>query len=342
MNYKPTDIAKYLKNPDLNIKCVVIFGSNEGMIADYAKQFAQTVCPDLNDAFQAVHLTMETLDKDIGTLYGEYNARSLMGGRRVILIKDGNNNLTAHLKTLFKDSRSDTLVIITSSTLNTKSSLVSLAKDSPDFALISCYEDREENIYAYVKEFLIKNGITISTEAMQLLCARLSADRKASTAEMDKLITYLGTRRNIELEDIRTTISDTSSSSQEDLCYFAAKGNAEKALEAYQELLHEGNEAVSLVRSLSYHFMKLLSCAATIEKGQSPDSVVSSLRPPVMFFRKADLIQQLRIWKQQSILDVLSLLYRCERDCKTTNFPSAEIVSYTIMQIASAARKLNR
>lgn len=342
MNFKPADITRYFKNPDLNIKCVVIFGSNEGMIADYAKQFALTVCPDLNDAFQVVYMSMDSLDKDIGQLYGEYNARSLMGGRRVIIIRDAGNALTSHLKSLLNQTQSDTLIVITSSSLTTKSSLVALAKERSDFALISCYDDREENIYSFAKEYLIKNGTTISADAMQLLCMRLSNDRKASQGELDKLITYLGTRRNIEIEDIRTVISDTSCSSSEDLCYYTAGGQIAKALDSLRELLNEGGEPVSLVRSLTYHFLKLLNGAAAIEKGQSADSYVSSLKPPVMFFRKADFIQQLRIWKRQSLLDVLELLYHGERDCKTTNLPAAEILSYAIMQIAGAARKLNR
>lgn len=342
MNFKQTDIAKYLKSPDLSVKCVIIFGTNEGMIADYCRQFARTVCPDLNDAFQVSRLNMEQLEKDVGLLFGEYNARSLMGGRRVVIISDGNNNLTAHFKNLFKDSTSDTLVIVTSSTINKKSSLYTLAEKSPEYVLIGCYDDREESSFAFAKAFLVKSGITIGPEAMQLLCSRLSSDRQASANELEKLVTYLGTRRNVEIADVRGAVSDASDSSHDDMCYFAAGGNTSKALEAYNELLQQGDEPVSIVRSLSYHFMKILGCVAAMENGQGADSAASSLKPPLMFFRKNDFILQLRIWKRQSVLEVLDLLYRCERDCKTTNFPAEEILSYTLMQVAGAARRLAR
>lgn len=342
MNFKPADITQYLKNPTPAIKCFVVFGTNEGMIADYASQLAKSVCPDLNDAFRVVSFSMDSLEKDIGQLYGEYNAQSLLGGRRVIIIKDGNNNLTAHFKTLFKDSSSDTLVIVSSSSINTKSSLVTFAKDNPEIGLISCYDDREGTIYGFTKEYLEKSGITIAQDAMQLLCARLSPDRKASTGELEKLITYLGTRRNIVLQDVQTAISDTSCSSLEDLCYFTAGGNSAKALESYQELLHEGEEPVTLTRNLTYHFFKLLNSVAAIEKGQNADAAVAAIRPPVMFFRKPDLIMQLKIWKRKDINNVLELLYKCERNCKTTNYPAEDILSYTILQIAGAAKHLTR
>ena len=72
------------------------------------------------------------------------------------------------------------------------------------------------------------------------------------------------------------------------------------------------------------------------------DSTVAALRPPVMFFRKADLVWQLKVWKRQAVSDVLELLYNCERQCKTTNMPAEECLSYTLMQIGGAARRLSR
>jgi len=342
MNFKPADISRYLKNPDLSIKCVLVFGTNEGMIADYVKQFALAVCPDLNDAFRVCELSMDRLEKDMGLLYGEYNARSLIGGRRVVIIRNADNNLTAVLKNLFKDNQSDTLLILSSTALTTKSSLVTLAKDSPQFALIGCYDDREESIYTFAKEYLTKNGFTINPDAMQLLCARLSADRKASVGELEKLMTFLGTRRHIELNNIRTAISDTSNSSQEDMCYLTAEGNVEKALDACRQLMNEGEEPVTLVRSLIYHFLKLVAGAAALENGQTADAYINGLRPSVMFFRKSSLKNQLHIWKRTALLDALDMLYKTERDCKTTGFPAAEILTYTLMRIAGAARKMSR
>ncbi|MBQ8870557.1 MAG: DNA polymerase III subunit delta [Alphaproteobacteria bacterium] len=342
MNFKDSDVVKYVKNPDLRIKCVIIHGPNEGKIAEYCTQFAKTVCLDLTDAFRVVSLNMDTLSKDIGILFGEYNAQSLLGGRRVVIVKDVNDTLTKHIKELVADTKSDALLILTSSTLNTKSSLVNLGKDRDDFALVSCYDDREKDISSFVREYLIKSQITISDSAFGLLCARLSNDKKANSGEMDKLITYLGTKRNIEIDDVKTAISDTSSSSLEDLCYYIGCGYTEKAIDAYKELFNEGVEVVTITRSISNHFLNLLGYVATYEKNKRADEIISAIRPPVMFFRKDDLRLQISIWNKKSVLDVLDLLYQCEKDCKTTNFPAQQILSYTIMQICAASKRLRK
>ena len=340
MNFKEPDIARFFKNPDKNIRCVVLFGSNEGMIADLAQKFALTVCNDLNDAFCVASFQMEVLEKDFGALFGEYNAASLIGGRRVVFIRNANNNLTKPLKELFASSISDTLLIITSTSLNTKSSLVTAFKDEPFAAVIGCYDDREENISSEVRTFFIQNGITIAPNAMDVLCQRLSADRKASMGELEKLKTYIGSKKNVVLEDVIKAVSDTSNSSSEDFCFYVASGQMQKALKTYQTLIYEGEEPASLIRALTYHFLKILECIAKIEAGSTPDSAASSLKPPLMWFRKSEFLMQLKIFKRTAVLDILSLLYKTELDCKTTSFPSIEIGSWAVMQITGATRKL--
>lgn len=340
MQFKAVQIEKYLKKPDNVLRCVVIYGSNEGLQAEYVKKFTAAISPDLYDPFQVVYLNASDVNSDAGVLFGEYNGQSLMGGRRVVVVRDGDNNLTKTIKALFENSKSDTLLIISSLSLNKKSSLVKLAEDSDNFAAIACYEDRDEDIYATARSKFVENGITISNEALQLLCARLSNDRLSNIGEIDKLITYMGDRKNVSIENIQDVISDSSSSSSDDICFAAASGYTDKALAAYDKMVKEGSEPISIVRSLTYHFNKILSCLASIENGDNVDKAVFKLQPRIIFFRETAFKRQVSIWSKDKILSVLELLYKAERDCKTTNFPNEEIVSYTIMQLSSAAKKL--
>jgi DNA polymerase-3 subunit delta len=186
---------------------------------------------------------------------------------------------------------------------------------------------------------MIKNGVKIEQSAFQLLCSRLSNDRKISQNELDKLITYMGNNKNIGLNDVLTAVSDTAASSQEDLCYFVALGQTEKAISSYNRLVFEGENPVTLIRTLSYHFMKLLDCAVKMEKGETADKVVFSLRPPLMFFRKNAFLSQLRVWSRSRIMSALNLLYQTERECKTTDFPAEQAASFALMRIANGVKR---
>lgn len=342
MIFKQVQIDKFLKRPDSSIKAVLIYGTNEGLVAEYVKSFVKSVCEDVNDPFRVAYLNGADVNADSGILFGEYGSQSLMGGQRVVVVSDVDNNLTKVIKSLFETTKSDTLLILYSGSLNKKSSLVKVGEDSEDIAVIPCYEDRDEDIFAAARAKFVEGGYTLGNDALQVLCSRLSNDRKSSMSEIDKLMTYVGDRKNITLDDVTKVISDNSASSGDDVCYYAASGQVAKALASYDKLLNEGNEPISIIRSVTYHFNKLLTCMGYMEQGETIDKALMKLTPLVIFFRKNTFKSQVSLWPKDKLFSVLELLYKCERDCKTTNMPVEEIASYTLMQIASAAAKLNR
>ena len=338
MNFKQVKIDKFLKNPDASFKGVIIYGSNEGLVSEYVKSFTAAICKDIYDPFQTAYLDMETLSSDKTALVAEYNAQSLMGGRRVVVLKNADGDL-AKLMPQILESKSDTFLVAYSTTLKKKSALVSMAETDGRLICVACYEDRDESIYATARQMFIDNGYTISSDALQLLYSRLSADRKTNIGEIEKLITYVGSKKNIEAQDVANIVGELASFGLEDIAFYAASGDTQKALAAYEKLLKEGAEPVSITRNLMYHFNRLLVCKSYMEEGTNVSSAAAKLKPQVIFFRKEAFENQLRFWSREKILDVFELLFRAERDCKTTNMPNEQIVSYLIMQIASAARR---
>lgn len=170
---------------------------------------------------------------------------------------------------------------------------------------------------------------------MKILCARLSNDRKTNLGEIEKLMTFMGGKKDIAVGDVERIVSDASSSSADDVCYYAAGGDSEKAQKAFRKMINEGSEPISIVRNLTYHFNKLLTVLGHMETGEPVDKAVYKLVPRIIFYREPAFKRQLGFWRKDKLLGVTELLYKCERDCKSTNMPAEEIVSYTIMQISS-------
>ena len=335
MIFKTAQIESYIKKPNSKIKAFLVFGNNDGLVLDTAKKIARSVCPNLDDAFQVAELSGDDVAADFGKLYGEYNGQSLMGGRRVIMVRDAGNQMTKELRKMLDDSNSDNLLIMYSNDLNKKSSLVKLADSSDDIASVACYEDKNEDIYNVLKSM----GLTFDPVALKMIYARLSGDRMINLAELDKLKTYMGDAKTVTPAIVDKVISDQSDSSIDDICYVVMSGDRAKSEALYQKYVNEGNEPVSVIRTLAYHTLKLLTCQASIEKRESVDTAVKKLTPPIIFYRVDAFKEQLRLWNRDKLLRVLNLLYEAEKDCKTTGMPTEEIVSMTLMKISGAAKK---
>lgn len=340
MNFKPSQLENTLKNIGTNIKCIVLFGTNEGAIADLQKKCAEAVCGSTQDAFNYVQLNMEDIAKDGGEVYAEFHAQSLMGGRRAIVVKNADNNLTPLLKNMLPETKSENVLILSSLSLNTRSSLITWAKDREEVIICGCYEDREDDLGAVAQNMLREKGLSADVATLQLLCSRLSSDRKLSQSEIDKLAVYMGDRQDITAEDVKAAVSDVAGANIEDLCYFVAEGSIQKACNMFERLLKEGQEPAILIRQIAYHYAKLLQCVAQIDNGQTIDEAISAIRPPLMFYRKNSFKRQLQIWNKERLLRILHALYEAERDCKTTNLPAEQCAAYFILRLADTARRL--
>lgn len=339
MNIKSAQLEKFCLNPSPEIKCVILFGTNEGEIATLQKKCAEAVCGSVEDAFRYSLMEMDNISKDGGEVYAEFHAQSLMGGRRAIVVKNADNNLTPLLKKMIPETVSDNLLILSSLSLNTKSSLITWAKDRSDVLVVGCYEERGGDLMAEITRMLSDNGLTADMPTMQFLCARLSPDKKLNQSEIDKLALYMGNRKTVTMADVQQAVSDVVGASYDDLCYYVAGGNTSKACATYERLIKEGEQSATLIRQIEYHFSKLLGCRAIIDDGKSLDEALKSLRPSLMFYRKDDFTKQLKIWNRERLLAALDLLYDCERDCKTTNIPDEQTASYAIMRLSGAVKK---
>lgn len=339
MNFKPTQLENALKNLNPNIKCIVLFGNNEGQIAALQKKCAEAVCGDVNDAFRYVALDAEQISKEGSEIYAEYYAQSLMGGRRAVVVKNAGKDTTPIIKNILPETTSENVLILSSADYNTKSALITWAKDRDDCVAVGCYEDREENMAVLAAELLQAKGLDADKPTLQFLCARLSPDRKISQGEIDKLAVYMDDRTTVLPEDVAAAISDSAGANIEDLCYFVAGGEVLKADKMFSRLINQGEDAASLVRQISYHFSRLLSCVAQAEQGKHFEDIIKNIHPPLMFYRREPLKKQMQVWNRDRILSALKLLYDTERDCKTTNMPAEQCAGYMILRLTGAAQK---
>jgi len=83
----PSRIAAFLQRPDPEIRAVLLYGPDEGLVRERAEAVARSVCPDLKDPFRVADLTASVLGTDPARLADEATQLSLTGGQRVVRVR---------------------------------------------------------------------------------------------------------------------------------------------------------------------------------------------------------------------------------------------------------------
>ena len=88
---KPADADRFLATPDPAIRVVLIYGNDEGLVAERAERFATAVVGKADDPFAHVRLESAAIADDPGRLADEANAVPLFGGQRAITVRLSGN-----------------------------------------------------------------------------------------------------------------------------------------------------------------------------------------------------------------------------------------------------------
>ena len=123
MKIEPRQVEAFLKKPDPKIRGVVVYGNDDGLVAERAMALAKSVCEDLKDPFRVVDISGDMLKGDPARLADEFGAMSMLGGRRVIRVRPAGEESAAALENLAAASAGDALIVIEGGNLTPRSAI---------------------------------------------------------------------------------------------------------------------------------------------------------------------------------------------------------------------------
>ncbi|OEJ64122.1 DNA polymerase III subunit delta [Magnetovibrio blakemorei] len=332
-------IEGFLRSPDPNIRAVLVFGPDEGLVRERAQRLAKTAVEDLNDPFRVVEINGSDLKADPARLADEAASLSFGGGSRVVRVRQASDQCTPACQSfLALDTPSPALVVIDAGDLAASSKLRKLFETAKNGASMACYGDDLKSLPDVIRETLNRFQLNPDRDAMSLLVQSLGSDRSVTRGELEKLALYMGGPGPVNEADVRAAIGDTAASGVDDVIYSAASGDTAKLETAISRVLADGTNPVQLVRAAQRHFQRLHSARGQMAQGMSADQATKSLRPPIIF-KLADAFRaQLGVWPEPKLTRAFDILTQAEIDCKTTGYPAEAICGRAMLSIAQAAR----
>ena len=338
MKITGSQLKSFINQPNPEVVSILLYGPDKGLVREHALTLGKHIVDDLKDPFRVVEIQGNDLKNNPTRLTDETKAIAPDGGRRLVRVKNVNDNITkifsAHMEIAVQE---DALVVIEGGELGPRSSLRRLFEKSKNGASVACYADNISNLPNVINEILSVHGLTPTKEAMAYLVNNLGSDRSITRSELNKLSIYLGKPGSIELRDVMAIINDNAAILLDDITMAVGCGNKTKLDIALSRTFAEGVHPIQVLRSAARHFLRLHEAAGLVANGKNPDTAMKSLKPPVVFFQMDNFRNQLRKWQPKKISNALDLLINAEIDCKTTNAPVEAICWRTLMRITQTA-----
>jgi len=328
-------VEAFLKAPD--VPAVLIYGPDAGLVKERLNLLTKSVVADPSDPFNVVDLTMSVLKEDPARLSDEMAALSMMGGRRVVRVRDAGDSLSGPLQSWLNNPLGEALLLIEAGELTPRSALRKLAESEAKLAALPCYADEGGGLAAVISESLRQHGLSADPDALGWLAEHLGGDRLQTRSEINKLALYLGDQKRVTIADAVAVTGDSAALDQDDLAMAIAEGDQNSAQRTLDRLLNEGVSPITVIRGLQRHFTRLHQAAALMREGRNAESAVAALRPPPHFRVAGRLKGQLGRWQADKLATALDLLLTAELDCKTTGLPAPQICGRAVLQLTRAA-----
>ncbi|MBU6140333.1 MAG: DNA polymerase III subunit delta [Proteobacteria bacterium] len=265
----------------------LLFGPEAALINYRFNLIAKKISPDLSDPFLVANISKEKLVEDKAILADEFFSYSMLGGRKLILIRDSDIQAGIALKMVFSDQdfakKSDNFILIQAGDLDKSSTLRKLCEENPHFAAIACYEDDERVIKKFIADELLRHNVKFNLDVTLTLYEKFGKNRQIILSELEKILAFLGEEKNLTVDLIqKLTASEAEISTDEFISNFVTQ-KFDLALLSSERLFREGFEAVTLVRFLSNYLQKLYQARVEIEIGGSSfDDAIKNQR---LFFK---------------------------------------------------------
>ncbi len=265
----------------------LVFGPEQTLVNYRVNLIAKKICPNINDPFLVANIDKDKISENPSIISDEFFSYSMLGGRKLIIIKNSDSSVANSLKSLFEDKnyakKSDNFILIQGGDLDKSSSLRKICEENVFFSAIACYEDNEFTIKKFITDELSKNKISYDSEAINYFFSKIGKNRPAILSEIEKLSLYLGSEKKISAANLEATIGHEISSSVDDLMQNMSLGKTEQSLKILEKLTKDSAEKVATIRAISRFFFKLHLCKEDVlHSGISEDE---ALKRQKIFFK---------------------------------------------------------
>ena len=333
---KTGEIDSFVARPDAARAVVLVFGPDAGLVSERVDAIIKASVDDIHDPFALVRLDGDTLASDPARLIDEATTVPLFGGRRAIRVRAGSRNIVPAVEAVLGVRLSDCRIVIEAGDLKRGAALRNACERARNAVAIPCYADAARDLTRLIDEELRSANLTISEDARSALAPLLGGDRRASRAELRKLMLYAHGNERIELDDVMAVVADASALGLETLVDAAFAGRVVDVEKEFAKASIAGTSPVAIVGTALRQIERLHQLRLDVESGTSASAVVEGQH--AIHFRRKPLVEAaLKSWTSDRLVKAMTMLGEASLEARLQSDLSEAIARRALTTIARSA-----
>ena len=337
MKASKQSVGRTVEQPDRDVRFYLFHGPDEAQSRALGQRLMEAL------GASKFMIAADAVKSDPASLVDEAAAMSLFGGVRAIWIEPANDDIAVGVEALLDAASAESPVIAIAGALRKTSALLKLAEASPQAVAFAAYVPEGQDAERMVIEVGRRFGLKIGPAIAARLADNCSNDQAIVAQELQKLALYVEASphspKELDHEAIDAVGADTAEGDFQRLADLALSGSLGELADELSRLPSAGSEAIPIVRSLQRRLLMLAPARARIERGETPDAVMTSLGRSVFWKDKPAVAKMLSHWDAERLARVAKRAGALERALMFSPAPEHEALGEELLAIAREARR---
>ena len=324
MIIKSHELSRFDKK---NTNYYLFYGSNLGLIEEtISKIFKPIFSKNI-----VYHDETEILNNTDQFKEAIFN-KSFFENDKFIIINRASNKILDLIKEIIESQIEDIKIIIKAGVLEKKSKLRSYFEKEKDVVATPFYEDNYQSLSLIIQNFLRVEKINISNENINLIIERSKGNRTNIYNELEKISSYLRSKKNINLQDLLKLTNLAEDYNVSELVEQCLSKNVKKTVNILNENNQNTDENILILRSFLGKLKRLKILKINLKNTRNIDEVIASAKPPIFWKEKNLVKQQLNNWSLKNIKFLLNTVNDLELIIKKNNQISNYVTNNFILE----------
>ena len=305
----------------------LFYGENDGLKSDVLKKHFEKMFSE-----SVYRYDENEILNDREEFFMKLFSQSFFESKKLIIISRISEKIKDTIEDIIEKKITDVVIILLSSNLDKKSKLRNLFEKNENLTCIPFYEDNSQTLASITSNFFREKQIPISTQTINLLVDRSRGDRQNLKNELNKIESFLYTRKKITIDDILKLTNLAENYNISELVDSCLAKNKKRTVKILNENIFSTEDSIIVIRTFLSKSKRLLKLCTEHENKKSIDLTISSSKPPI-FWKDKDIIkQQIQKWSKNSVKNLIYKINDTELLIKKNSNSSINILSDFIIE----------